>query len=1085
LEEVMNKILKKGILLSALLLPTTICFETALYAQQLSATQGGLAGVITDKSGAVIPGARVTISGAADQRTATTDDSGRFVAGSLTPGLYTVTVEKQGFKTAKAQKIEVVINRLSGVDLVLDPGAVAETVEVDATTVQIDTTSTAIGSDLSSTFYQQVPVARNVGSLFYTAPGVADGGGTGNANPSIGGSTGLENQYVADGVSIGDAGYGGLGVYSPSYGSLGTGINLSFIQEVQVKTGAFEPKYGKANGGIVQIVTKSGGTQYHGALAAYFAPEAMSGTNYYSDTFRTGFQGFQHGKVFAQPAYDASAELGGYIPIKGQHDRIFFFGAYNPSLTQVSYIAPNTTFASAVFAHGPFTSSVLANNWAGKLTFEITPSTSVEASAFGDPSRSNHAYNAMFADPAAYNPIPVFNVKNETAFSSWNYGSRSETVRLNSALTPTTQLSLSATAKTSHFTESGFANLFGITDKTAGSTGYQGLGEFQNPRTNDYGFSIDLQKNVNLFGSHTFSIGWAFEHTIYNSSRDYSGGRFALPSAVGTAPGGNPTLVGQTVSSAFYLAVAPGACTDTQLCPSYGAVPHVYLRQVRGILSSPNVTSSEGYHVLYGNDNYSIGRHITFNAGLRWEEEQINGPNQKYVFVDNWSPRLGVNIDPLGDRKSKVFFNWGRYTQALPTDAAIRELNQELDFQARWAAPANPDGTLATNADGTISPILDSAHLLNGNPASGYGKTAIVASPSTLELFSPNTKLNYEEEYVAGLEHQFAGGLVVSARYTDRRLKRIVEDMGGASPEGANAGLPQVFVIGNPNPSADYFVNEQEEAYTGDTPPANCTLDYGPQQDSLGNDLGSACGTNVNIDDNGNPVPGFAAYPAADGKPDGFAEPVRRYQALEIEANKNLSHNFLVRVNYRYAKLNGNYEGLFRNDNGQSDPGISSLFDFTTGILGLLGAQFQSGPLNTDRRSVGNLYGSYVVPNGFFKKLTVGTGLRGQSGTPINKLVSHPVYQNRGEIPIGGRGIGGRLPSTLQLDLHTDYPVSIGEKGKVKLAFDVFNVTNSRFTTNSNQFLDTGFQTGLDPTYGTPTTFQRAFYARGSVRWEF
>jgi len=154
-------------------------------------------------------------------------------------------------------------------------------------------------------------------------------------------------------------------------------------------------------------------------------------------------------------------------------------------------------------------------------------------------------------------------------------------------------------------------------------------------------------------------------------------------------------------------------------------------------------------------------------------------------------------------------------------------------------------------------------------------------------------------------------------------------------------------------------------------------------------------------------------------------------------------------------------------------------------VLGLLGAQFQSGPLNTDRRSVGNLYGSYTVPRTMLKRLTIGTGFRGQSGTPINKLVSHPVYQNRGEIPIGGRGIGGRLPSTLQLDMHADYPISVGDKGKIKLAFDAFNVTDSRFTTNNNQFLDTGFQTGLDPTFGTPTTFQRAFYGRGSIRYEF
>ena len=223
-----------------------------------SSTKGGLAGVIADESGAVIPQAKVTVSGQADTRTATTNDDGRFEVGDLTPGLYTVTVEREGFSSTSAKNIEVAIGRNISVNLTMKPGASAETVEVDATAANIDTSATAISTNLSDSFYNSVPVARNVGSLFYTAPGVTNGGGSGSANPSIGGATGLENQYVADGVNITDAGYGGLGVFSPIYGSLGTGINLTFIQEVQVKTGAFEPKYGKANGGVVQIVNEVG-----------------------------------------------------------------------------------------------------------------------------------------------------------------------------------------------------------------------------------------------------------------------------------------------------------------------------------------------------------------------------------------------------------------------------------------------------------------------------------------------------------------------------------------------------------------------------------------------------------------------------------------------------------------------------------------------------------------------------------------------------------------------------------------------------------------------------------------------------------
>jgi hypothetical protein len=1095
-----------GALFVLLAFAITACLSNHLIAQELSATKGGLGGAITDKSGAVIPAAQVRVVGDADQRVAIADSSGRFTIIGLTPGQYTVMVEAKGFKSTQAKNVDVVINRVSNLNITLEVGQVSETVEVSANSVEVDTNSTAVGDNLTSSFYQQVPTARNVGSLFYTSPGVVDGGGTGTANPSIGGATGLENEYIADGVGINDSGFGGIGVWSYNYGSLGTGINLTFVQEVQVKTGAFEPKYGKADGGVVQIVTKSGGSQYHGALAAYFAPQGFFAGFRNPDSFRMGSDispSFLRGHNFSYPAYDASAELGGYIPVLHHNDKLFFFAAYNPSLSQTFYLAPNTAFSSLLYNHGPYATSITNNSWAGKLTYKVTDSTSLEASSFGDPSRSNFAFGQASTSPSDY--PDTLNLKNTTSFSRWNYGTRSVVARLTSSINATTQLNMSATYKTSHFTESGFANDYQITDKTTGSTGFQGLGYFQNPLNQGYGFNIDLQKTVNLHGSHTFSVGWGFDRAIFDANRDYSGPRVPFPASNAdgisvAAIGGSTGLIGAPTSAAFYLSNAPAAC-PLAFCPLYAAADgtdhHVYLRQVRGVYSAVKVNSSQGYHAIYGNDNYSINRYVTINAGLRWEQEVLSGPNQSYVFNRNWSPRLGINVDPFGDRKSKVFFNWGRYTQALPTDAAIRELNQELDVNsARWAAPQDANHRLLLAADGSIQPVLDAAHLLNGVAGTGYDTVNITASPSTLELIQPRTKLNFEEEYLLGVERQF-GGFVVSARYSDRRLLRIVEDMQGVSPEAASGQtndtlLNQIYTIGNPGPGADYFVNEAEETYDPNGPvPADCTADYGVQEDSLGNVVGAACATNAQPNSAQNPYTGpgdpvnSPGWVRPDGKPDGFAVPVRRYQALEVEVNKNFSHNFLLRANYRYAKLFGNYEGLFRNDNGQSDPGISSLFDFTTGKLGLLGAQFLPGYLNEDRRNIGNIFGSYVFPGGFVKGLTLGMGLRGQSGIPINKLASHPAYTDTGEIPIGGRGAAGREASSLQLDLHTDYGHALTDRFRLKLGFDTFNVTNSKYTLNKNQNIDTGFLSGADPTFLTPTKIQRPFYGRGSIRLEF
>jgi Carboxypeptidase regulatory-like domain len=1086
---------RMGNLLILLAFAIATCLSTNLSAQELSATQGGLSGTVTDNSGGAVPGAKVTLTGGSDKRATTTDSGGRYTVTGLTPGLYDVSVEMTAFKSTQVKNVEVFINKISTLNLSLQVGQVTETVEVNANSLEVDTNSTAISTNLSNTFYDQVPVQRNVGSLFYTAPGVINSGDAGNANPSVGGASGLENSYVADGVDIGDAGYGGLGVFSPNYGSVGTGLNLTFVQEVQVKEGAFEPKYGKANGGVLQIVTKSGGTAYHGALSAYFAPGQFNATDYYADDFfdRQNVRGHISGR----PEYDAAVELGGPVPGNVLKSRLFFYGAFNPALNQIQWLAAP---GSGLLAHGQFVNSTTAKSWAGKLTFKLNEATSIDASGFGDPSTTNKGIQLASVD--SFPLYPNLNQNNEGAFSLWKYGTRTEVVHLTSSITPTWELNIAASAKQAHFDETGYANDYQILDysnavSTASGFIAQGLGPVANPTSNSAGFSIDTQKTVNLHGQHTFSIGWSFQRSIYDKFNGYSGPEFNFPTVndIG-APVTNPGLAGASASALFNLNSAAGLGCAVTLCPLYNGT-QVYLSQVRGIYSTPHDFSSSGYHAIYGNDDWAINRYVTINAGLRWEEEQLNGPNQQYTFVDNWSPRVGINVDPFGDRKSKVFFNWGRYTQALPSDAAIRELNQESDiYSATFSPESDGHGNVIVGPNGTVVPVLDAAHLISGDPAAGGAGSAIFTQGSIPELVAPKTKLNFEEEYVIGLERQVKG-FVVSARYTDRRLLRIIEDMSGAPPEGYFAGIPQLFRIGNPNAKSDYFVNPIEEKYlyipdpnmTGyHGQPANCPIDSGQQVSSSGALIPDAvCFLNP---PNATLTAGAGTYlGGTDGIPDGAPNARRHYQAAEFEANKNFSNHFLLRANYRYANLFGNYEGLARNDNDQFDPGISSLYDFTLGVLGELGDQYVPGWLNTDRRHSGNLYGSYVWSSGFVKKLTTGIGLRGSSGIPITPLGAHPAYQNAGEIPLLPRGSLGREPASYQLDSHLDYPVSLGEKYKLKLAFDMFNVTDSRFLTAKDQDTALSFTALVGPVNNVdflkPESFQRAFNARGSIRFEF
>src|SRR4051812_44292161 len=200
----------RGITLATWLMITLLLVSGA-FAQE-SAVKGAISAVVTDSQGAVVTDAKVTVTGPQGAKTFTTSTDGRIVAPLLQLGNYTVKVEKQGFKSAEVNNVEVLTGKTSALTIKMDVGAGSETVEVRADAVAVDTTSNAVSTNLSDSFYSAVPVGRNVGALFTAAPGVVSGGQTGSANPSISGASGLENLYLADGVNITSAAFGGLGV---------------------------------------------------------------------------------------------------------------------------------------------------------------------------------------------------------------------------------------------------------------------------------------------------------------------------------------------------------------------------------------------------------------------------------------------------------------------------------------------------------------------------------------------------------------------------------------------------------------------------------------------------------------------------------------------------------------------------------------------------------------------------------------------------------------------------------------------------------------------------------------------------------
>ena len=1107
--------MSKRILLAVLITALLLFLGVPGFAQE-STVKGNLAGIAVDSSGAVIPGAAVTLTGPAGTTHLDTDAAGRFAFALLNPGMYTVKVEKQGFKAADVKGVEVATGRTTSLRMQLEPGVVSEVVEVSANAVTIDTTSTATGSNLNDAFYSSVPVPRSVSGLFYVAPGVNDSGGAGRSNPSISGGSGLENLYIADGVNITDPAFGGLGIFTRIYDSVGTGINLSFIKEVQVKTGGFEPQYGQSTGGVVQIVTKSGSSQYHGALAGFFAPVTTAAEPKQIDTFRNRKSGEDQftangpgiGNLFAGPgAYDVNGELGGYVP--GFRNHLFFFGSYNPSLHTDFVIPPQFAGSPEFFASQGFTGTppqvglftqlggnaayvrAFTHNYAGKLTWKLNDKNTIESSVFGDPTKTNNA------------PFRTVNAQNNTVFSNLDFQTRNWVARYNGTWSPTWLVNANFTWNHNDFTENPLApNVFNVVDRTLTglSPTIQGLGFVENHNADNFGYEIDTSKSVHFLGTHTFSLGGNQLFLNYDDIKSRTGGFFPAPdvgannkAAWGCAgPSGDLCPLGHQMFAQFSLRKTNS--TDCPSCPLFtrldGTQVPVLLLSSRAEYGPPTV-STEGFgFALYGNDTWTVNRHLNFNLGLRWEQYQMKGVQEHYTFTDNWAPRLGVTFDPWGDRKTKLYLNWARYNYQMPLDAAIRSLSNELDAtRLRFAPVINPDNT--------ITLIPDAAHLLNGTGPFPSVFTSQQAG-GNLEGFASGTKMQYEDEYVAGIERDLGSGFVISARYVDRRLKRIVEDMGGVSPEAANFGPPlnQIFLIGNPSSSLDLFTNEP----TPLVQPQGAACPSGNVSSTDGNGFPFANGLQACFPANLNGVNGLAGgFPTPDGIPDGFANPVRNYQAAEFELNKAFSKNWLMRFNYRLAYLRGNYEGAFRNDNGQTDPSISSLFDFTKGVLNLLGDQFAIGPLNTDRHHVGNAFFSYTFDRSMLRGLTLGTGARLQSGSPVSEFANHPVYGNQGEVPLGGRGKIGRTPVSGGIDLHAEYAKKLTERFTIRGGADLFNVANFQPVTLLDQNRDLSFQapgSNLPMTlenppnpgagdFLSPLTFQNPFYSRFSVKLEF
>lgn len=982
-------------------------------------TKGTISGVVSDGSGAVVVGAKVKLVSPNGDRSATTDGLGEYSFANLVVGNdYVVTVEQAGFMTAKAVRLSVGINRHTTQDFTLAVGTTSTSIEVTDAAASIDLGTTNVGATLDESLYKNVPVGRNISALINMSPGVADSGGAGAANPSINGASGLENQYVINGANVTDPAYGGFGTYSRVFGPKGNGINFDFIQEVQVLSGGFEAQYGQALGGVVNVLTKSGGNAYHGSFYGYFAPQQFEATRPDLNQQLTNKVTYlQH-----LGSYDFGADLGGHL----KKDKLFWYGGFNPRFDQ-SFESAAAGFANT--ALGVVNVSSRTFNYVGKINYNLNEKHQLEGSVFGDPSTTPTSFerglNTLKTGP------PDF-----LTTSSLDYGSRTWSGRYSGAISSHWIVTANFSDYYNKFDETPAFDGYRVTDntpsqdKTGSAFSYGGLGFRENSEASVHQFTVTSSHIFSMLGGHTLEFGYQFEDQNYADFRLNTGADFQIPNlpAFGAA-------AGLTQHGAALTRTHP--TTKEQAATGLSA-SDVVLRVTRGDYSSPSVTTLSRYNAGFIQDSWTVGKKLTIKPGLRFEQQAMSGNSLRYVFAHNWAPRIGVIFDPTGKRKSKFFGNWGRFYEKVPSDISIRSFSFETSVIGALYKDQGSGGT----------PNLSPANYIPGGSISFQG------SPSDLTLVAPGTGSQYQDEVVAGYEHQFNDGFVFSGRFVYRHMRRIIEDISGVSVTQALAGVTQQYVVSNPSAKLDIFKNSFP--CTPGTP--NC--------DDFGGGVGFT-------DFGANPL-------GSDGTPDGFPNASRIYKSVELVVSKRFTNNFQVYANYTMSKLYGNFQGSFRSDNGQTDPNISSLFDFTNSD-GLLTDQFAPGVLPTDRRHQIKLFSNYS-----WKGLNMGMGWNIMSGTPISKFLDHPVYANSGEVPVGGRGSQGRTEWTFPLNLHADYAWKLGETKRVKFLADLFNVTNQVRPFSINQNAE------VNGSPGTPNVdflrvaaYQAPFNARLGVRFEF
>jgi hypothetical protein len=247
--------------------------------------QGRILGLVTDQSGAVVPGAQVTITNVATSvsRTVTTTSSGDYAAPNLEPGPYIVIIEAGGFEKFQRTGLQLEVARDIRVDAALHPGSVVVTETVSDEAPVVNTTNDVLGSTFSNDAINALPMqGRDFQNLVTLQPGIQREPGGGLLSITANGNRATDNNFIIDGIDDNDAYYGDTVLNEPGVtGTPATHLPIDAIQEFNVQSSP-EADYGYKPGAIVNMGIKSGTNQFHGTAYYFHRNNALDARNYFN-----------------------------------------------------------------------------------------------------------------------------------------------------------------------------------------------------------------------------------------------------------------------------------------------------------------------------------------------------------------------------------------------------------------------------------------------------------------------------------------------------------------------------------------------------------------------------------------------------------------------------------------------------------------------------------------------------------------------------------------------------------------------------------------------------------------------------------